>query len=454
MTAFELRRTMLHVVAQKLSKLPFGLLITVSVSLAGCASQSSSAPDDPPAQPDDAIASEQFGSAEESASRAAGQTPRYEPAVYEATAEQLLAGRLSPQEAAEGWIRLFDGHTFFGWAIAGQANWRIEEETIVVDDGNPCLLTTNSQWADFEFQCEYLMEPDTNSGVFLRTVWQPTTEASDSIEINLAPADQSFPSGSLDRKQQSELQQPPEPGKWHTLNVVCRGNSVHVRIDGETSCQLETSELPRHGAIGLQYLSGRVAFRDLRLRKLDFKSLLDEELSQWKRYPEMEGEFRVGKGGGLIVDGGKQQLESREQYGDFTLMAEYQMNAPASNSGLFFRCIPGREMMGYECQINDEMIDGNPLQPADGGTGGIFRRQDARIIAGRTGEPNTVVLAVRGPSFASWVNGIQVADVTDTRSPDENPRRGLRLAPGTLMVQGHDAATWARYRQLAIAEFP
>jgi hypothetical protein len=120
------------------------------------------------------------------------------------------------------------------------------------------------------------------------------------------------------------------------------------------------------------------------------------------------------------------------------------------NSGIFFRCIPGDVMMGYECQVSNETVDDNPLAPADCGSGGIFRRQDARIVAGEPGKWVTIVLVARGPKFAAWVGGVQVSNIEDDREPHENPRKGLRLDTGTLMIQGHDEKTDALYRQLKI----
>ncbi len=39
---------------------------------------------------------------------------------------------LLPDELlAEGWIQLFDGRTLFGWSPASDANWRVEDGTIV-----------------------------------------------------------------------------------------------------------------------------------------------------------------------------------------------------------------------------------------------------------------------------------------------------------------------------------
>ena len=61
-------------------------------------------------------------------------------------------------------------------------------------------------------------------------------------------------------------------------------------------------------------------------------------------------------------------------------------------------------------------------------------------------------LIADGPRIAAWVNGYQVSDWTDEREPHENPRNGLRLEPGTIMIQGHDPTTDISFRNLRIAE--
>jgi hypothetical protein len=54
--------------------------------------------------------------------------------------------------------------------------------------------------------------------------------------------------------------------------------------------------------------------------------------------------------------------------------------------------------------------------------------------------------------MAVWVNGFQVTDWTDRRSPDPNPRRGRRLEAGTIILQGHDPTTNLRFRNMRVGE--
>ena len=100
------------------------------------------------------------------------------------------------------------------------------------------------------------------------------------------------------------------------------------------------------------------------------------------------------------------------------------------------------------------MKDGDPNKPADCGTGGIFRRQDARKIVAKDFEWLTKTIHACDNHVAVWVNGIQVTDWTDKRKPNENPRRGLRKEAGTIQLQGHDPTTDFMFKGIRVSEIP
>jgi hypothetical protein len=178
-----------------------------------------------------------------------------------------------------------------------------------------------------------------------------------------------------------------------------------------------------------------------------------KSLSGWKTYPDMASRFTVSTDGWLNVKNGKGQLESEKSYGNFLMQLQCRTNAAQLNSGVFFRCIAGQQMNGYECQIHNGYKNGDRNQPVDGGTGAIFRRQAARVVAASDRQPLWLTIAADGPHLATWVNGLQVTDFTDQRPAHENPREGLRLEPGTIMLQGHDEKTDVDFRDLSIMEF-
>ncbi|MEM0925552.1 MAG: DUF1080 domain-containing protein [Planctomycetota bacterium] len=398
----------------------------------------------------DAAASSTSESSQESGEDPKPAKSDFVTAAYDATEEQLLAARLPPEETAEGWVRLFDGQTLFGWESTGKANFRVEDGSIVVDEGAVSLLCTSTEWSDFELSLEYNADADTNSGVFVRTPIDPEDPKLDCYEINIAPSDNPFPTGSVVGRKKALPVGPAE--EWREMRIIAEGQVIRVEVDGTEVSRYEDPVLLPARRIGLQHNQGRVAFRSIKIRPLNLVSLLDENLSQWKRYPEMPGEFQVTEQSELRVRGGRTQLESKQSFGDFVLLAEFKIDEPGMNSGIFFRCIPGDVMMGYECQINNDFKEGSRLIPDDCGTGGIFRRQEARVVAGENGSWASVLLHAKGGHISAWVNGVGVSNWEDDREPHENPRKGKRVEPGTLMIQGHDPGTDVRYRNLRVTE--
>ncbi|WP_146601990.1 3-keto-disaccharide hydrolase [Novipirellula aureliae] len=417
-----------------LTILAIGLATAASLTNIGCRSKSDPAP----------AANETQSEAEQEV---------FVPQAYEATGEELLAARLDPEEASAGWIRLFDGYTLFGWEIAGNANWQVEDQTITADQGDICLINTSIPWQDYELSLEFNADEKSNSGVFLRTPIQVDDPAVECYEVNIAGVDHPFTTGSLVDRQKVSKDAPEQTfGEWRKMLIRIEGNRVQVSLDGVLVTDYTDPEpegLPA-GRIGLQHNSGRIAFRNIRLRPLGLESLLDEELSAWKPFPNMDAEYTVTQEGAMKVQGGIGQIETKDVFDDFVLLAEYKLAKPEINSGIFFRCIPGDTMMGYECQLNDGMNNGLPLKPSDCGTGGIFRHQDARVIAATEDDWSTVVLAVQGAKMAAWVNGVQVSNWQDDRQADENPRKGKRTDAGTIMIQGHDETTELELRQIQI----
>ncbi|WP_253160702.1 3-keto-disaccharide hydrolase [Stieleria tagensis] len=377
----------------------------------------------------------------------------FTPETYEASAEDLLAARLPASEAAAGWVRLFDGHTLFGWEITGKANFRIEDGAIVVDQGAQCLMCTSTTWGDFELTLEFKADEKTNSGIFIRTPLEPDNVDSDCYEINIAPDDNPFPTGSIVQRQHvdSDAAGPQTPGQWRSMTITAQGQEISISLGDTVVCRYTDPVDLAARRIGLQHNSGRVEFRNLKIRPLGLKPMLDAELSQWKQYPDMAAEFTINEQDELHVVGGSGQLETKQSYGDFFMLADYKIDQPDMNSGIFFRCIPGDVMMGYECQINNDFEPGSRMSPLDCGTGGIFRRQDARVVAGENGQWSTLMLHANENKIAAWVGGIQVSDWEDTREVHENPRKGRRTLPGTIMIQGHDPGTDVLYRNLQIS---
>ena len=353
----------------------------------------------------------------------------------------------------DGWISLFDGSTLYGWVAECDADWSVKDGAITVSQGDVGLLRTVTTFSSYQLQLEFKSESGTNSGVFLNTSGTPTDPSSDCYELNIADADNPFPTGSLVGRKKTEGDH--HSAEWQTYDITVSDGAITVYLDGNLILDYTDDAPINRGYVALQHNSGTVSFRNILLRPLGSSSIFNgQDLTGWVEYPEMDSEFSVDASGHLFVENGRGQLETESSYADFVLQLECLTHAPNLNSGIFFRCIPGDTMMGYESQIHNGMKDNNPLTPEDHGTGGIFRRQSARrvVAADQQWFYNTII--ADGDHFAVWVNGYQVSNWRDDRAPDENPRRGLRTQAGTIMIQGHDPTTQISFRNLNILELP
>ena len=149
-------------------------------------------------------------------------------------------------------------------------------------------------------------------------------------------------------------------------------------------------------------------------------------------------------------------LQTTETFADFALKVDVRINGDGLNSGVFFRALPGTEEApshGYEMQLHNGTKNGDRTQPADSGTGAIFRRVPARYVVANDKEFFTAVLIAQKDRFASWVNGYQVVNWQDTRPDNENPREGRKLGAGHLSLQGHDPTTDLDFRSVDVHEF-
>lgn len=362
---------------------------------------------------------------------------------------------VTEEERAQGWILLFDGESLFGWQAHSKVDWKVEQGAIHATKGEMGLLCTTSPWANYQLKVDFQAPAETNSGVFLRT---PPVASRDDVttkcyELNIAPMDNPFPTGSLVGRKKVEKS---FDGKaWRSFDITVDGDHVVVKCDGGVTVDYTDPKPVKTGLIGLQFNTGAVSFKNIKLRPLGLKPLFNgKDLTGWKSYPELPGKFTANKDGWLHVQNGKGQLESKDQYGDFVLQLECRTNAKSLNSGIFFRCIPGEQMNGYESQIHNGFKDGDRTKPVDCGTGGVFRRVDARKVVADDETWFQKTIVVDGPHVSTWVNGWQVTDWTDTRKVDPNPRKGLRLEAGTFMIQAHDPTTDIFFRNLSAVESP
>ncbi len=360
---------------------------------------------------------------------------------------------LTEQELNDGWILLFDGETTFGWKANSDANWKVADGVISVDSGDKGLLNTTSLFGDFVLKVDFRAPQGTNSGVFLRTPVQPKNPATDCYELNIADDNVSpFPTGSFVNREKATGTH--DTTTWRTFTVKAEAGHFTVDVDNEQVLDyIDPAPLGR-GYIGLQFNQGRVEFRNVKLKPLGLVPIFNgKDLAGWKVFPDKKSVFSVTPEGWLNVKNGNGQIEYQQPVADFVLQTDVFSNGVFLNSGIFFRNIPGQFWQGYESQIQNGYF-GDRTKPIDYGTGAFYRRQKARKVVSDDFKWFHKTLVVAGDHMATWVNGYQVSDWTDTRDPNENARNGLRLEAGTIAIQGHDPKTDLSFRNIQLGELP
>jgi hypothetical protein len=235
--------------------------------------------------------------------------------------------------------------------------------------------------------------------------------------------------------------------------VLRIGDEAHVVKQG----RFHLASIGRGGFIKLEK---EIALSQLQVRPLGMQGLFNgKDLRGWKiidhpRLPREQRPTWMVRDGLLHVVGGPGALEyESKQFGDMVVQVEARTRARFSNSGLFFRSQPGLFMQGYEAQIYHRCHDSDVSRPYTWATGAIDDRQNARRLVTRDGDSFVLTVMARGPHLATWVNGYQVTDWTDTRPRHANPRQGLRLEAGTIQLQAHDAGTNLVFRHVAAREW-
>ncbi|MBI2946043.1 MAG: DUF1080 domain-containing protein [Verrucomicrobia bacterium] len=370
-------------------------------------------------------------------------------------AAERKSNTLTPNEASQGWILLFDGETQFGWAPRGDAKWTVSDGTIQAVKGSGIgYLSTTTEFANYNLSVEFWIDDAANSGVFLRCPTAGAITANNAYEVNIYDKHDQWPTGSINEVARAS-KKVSTVGRWCRFDIMTDQQYLVVGLDGE---KLVTKNDPKQarGTIALQYNGqGELKFRNIRLQPIRLNRLFNgKDLSGWKEIPGRKSVYSVTPEGWLNVKNGNGDLQTEAAYGDFTFQLDIISNGKHLNSGVFFRALAGQFWSGYESQIRNQWQGDDRTKPVDYGTGGIYNRQPARRVVSTDGEWFTKTIVAHGPHMAVWVNGIQVSDFTDTRAPNENARQGYRAQPGVLSLQGHDPTTDLSFRKIRIAEMP
>lgn len=211
-----------------------------------------------------------------------------------AVAVASLAGAACAAEK-NGWADLFDGKTIEGWVQrGGKAVYRAEGEAIVgktVVNTPNSFLCTPRDYANFELEYEFKVDPGLNSGVQIRSQYKEKENRVHGyqVEIDPEPSRQRWWSAGIYEEggrgwlfpglRGGDAKAFTEQGAklfkqndWNHVRVVCNGDRIQTWLNG-TACADLRDDKTASGFIALQVHSCpkpnlEVAWRKLRIKEL------------------------------------------------------------------------------------------------------------------------------------------------------------------------------------------
>ena len=168
----------------------------------------------------------------------------------------------------DGWTTLFDGTSLRGWTRVGDADWTLVDGVVQAQKGMGGFLVSDASYGDFQLTLDVWVSDDANSGVFIRSQDPKTISAANAYEVNVYDRrpDPAYRTGAI-----VDVAKPmvniDAGGRWNTFDITARGTKLTVVMNGMTTVDVDHKGHTR-GPIALQYGSGVVRFRNVRIRPL------------------------------------------------------------------------------------------------------------------------------------------------------------------------------------------
>jgi len=155
-----------------------------------------------------------------------------------------------------GWNTLLDGSnpkTLETWNRVGDANWRVEDGTVVADKGKGGHLVSKNSYKDFQIRAEFWADHNTNSGIFIRISDPKNIGAKTAYEVNIYDQrpEQEYGTGAIVNFAKVSPM-PKAGGKWNTYEITAKGSQLTVVLNGIKTVDIQHGQFPE-GPFSLQF---------------------------------------------------------------------------------------------------------------------------------------------------------------------------------------------------------
>ena len=181
-------------------------------------------------------------------------------------------------------IELFNGKDLSGWTVVGDpgkdatGTWSVKDGVIVCAGKPRGYLRTDAVYKNYRLRLQWRWtDKPANSGVFLHgstadKIWphcyEAQLQAGNAGELRVNGGSQFHKDSKPEERSMPKLAESNErpAGEWNDYDIVCRGGTVTLAVNGLRQNVLEHATLTS-GWIGLQSEGGAIEFRALTLEK-------------------------------------------------------------------------------------------------------------------------------------------------------------------------------------------
>ena len=219
-------------------------------------------------------------------------------AVFAQGARAAELPLVSPAEAKDGFVNIFDGKTLKGWVglNGSTADYYVKDGLLIAKDTSKEHIFTEKEYANFILRLDIKLDSGSNNGVGIRTLVskQPHIEG---MEIQVLD-DTSYPCvkhgllrelkeyqyhGSIYGVVPAKKGHQKPVGEWNEEEIRCDGRRVQVTLNGALIVDADLDKvqpIDGHEHPGLTYAKGRIGlhahgnfgaevfFRNLRIKEL------------------------------------------------------------------------------------------------------------------------------------------------------------------------------------------
>ncbi len=335
-------------------------------------------------------------------------------------------------------VRLFRPNSLSGWdhGEAPPAGWTMAEYVL---DGTAesAPLLSGFLFGDFELRWQWTVSeggawklslPEAPSGPGLTIILREGDQCGQLTDGDT----QLDPGGKVERKAEGR----------HTATLRRAEGKLELVVNDNTLWTVDLDPQRRFG-LGLALDAGEGTLADMRVQEPAGEPIFNgTDLTGWWTPGDLP-KWRVEDGQIVRTEKAGNYLRTEEEYGNYTVTLEYQMQAK-TNSGLGIRT--PREAWPSGDGMELQMYDFPDMDK--GGHMGIYGNLPPVAIAYQSEQWNYLVVQAQGYMITAWENGELVQQYNTEHHP-ELRHRNLR---GWLGFQDH--GNWTRFRNIRVLEAP